>query len=741
MAVLEILLGFLACAVTSLALGVTLLRILRLDLRRAEALSLGYVIGSSFTSTLTLAIAVLWIAWKGVFLALAGASLILLWRQRRWLRGLKPTPVITIPLALRLLFYAALVAYGILYFRQALSPEMSPDGMGYHLGLVNQWNHVHGLARNMGMHASKPQGMEMLFLFAFSIGRHSAAALVHFSFLMVLPWLMVLFGCRFGWPRGAAVLAAILVLASPLVGVDGTAAYNDVALAAVVFAILFLFQIWRQERTSGALVAAGLLTGFALALKSTSAFLAVFVVADLLWELRRPPRRLAARTILIAAMAMVAVSAPYFIRNAIWFQNPTAFFGNRIFRNPWFHVSFETSYTQNQAHLFGVTWSEMPRELTFGGPKMQESFGPAFVLLPVALFGLIWPRTRFLLLAALFAALPFAAIKSARFLIPALPLVTMAAAFVVCRLPRSSLLAGGIAMAHLFVSWPSVNNRLHISSGWRLVSHVPWKAALRQEPEEHYLARSNEFLMARLVEAHVPDGEPVLTLDGSVAQSYTLRPILVAWESAFAERMSDLIFAAAYVFVNGSRTFTAAFPKTGVRELHIAQTGQGEGEQMWSVNEIQLWSEGALVPPSPLWQWHAQPNPWDIALLFDGSQATRWRSWETLNPGMFIDVRFDRVLAIDTVDVVSHDPQWESRMAVSALTESGEWKPAARSSWRSCPPPDLRKNATQEIKRSGIRFIEMRTEAWNREPFRADCAGWGVHQIASTPHSVLLSID
>jgi hypothetical protein len=509
----------------------------------------------------------------------------------------------------------------------------------------------------------------------------------------------------------------------------------------VVFAILFLFQIWRRERTSGALVAASLLTGFALALKSTSAVLVVFIVADLLWELRRSPRRLAARTILIAVIAMAAVPAPYFIRNAIWFQNPTAHFGNRIFPNRWFHVSFETAYAQSQAHLFGVAWSELPRELTFGGPKMQESFGPAFVLLPVALLGLIWPRTRFLLLAALFAALPFAAIKSARFLIPALPLVAMAAAFVLCRLPRSALLAGGIALAHLFVSWPSVNNRLHISSGWRLVDHVPWKAALRQEPEQHYLAKSDEYLMARLVEAHVPDGESVLSLDASVAQSYTLRPILVAWESAFAERMSDMIYSAGYALVDGSRTFTAALPKTGVRELHIAQTGRGEGERMWSVDEIQLWSEGSPVPPSPLWQWRAQPNPWDVALLFDGSPATRWRSWETLAPGMFIDVRFDRALAIDRVDVVSHDPQWESRMSVSVLTESGEWKPAAQTSWRSGPPPDLRKDATQAVKRSGIRFIEMRSEAWSQKPFRADCAAWGVRQVASAPHSVLLAVD
>src|SRR5215472_8436562 len=53
MVVLSILLGFLACAVTSLALGITAVRALRLDLRRAEALCLGYTLGSALASTLT----------------------------------------------------------------------------------------------------------------------------------------------------------------------------------------------------------------------------------------------------------------------------------------------------------------------------------------------------------------------------------------------------------------------------------------------------------------------------------------------------------------------------------------------------------------------------------------------------------------------------------------------------------------------------------------------------------------
>lgn len=231
MAVFPILFGFLACAVTSLALGITVIRLLRIELNRAEAVCIGYALGSAATSMLVFGVAAAWIAREGLLLAWTASSFVLLLLQLKWLRGLKPAALGTIPAGIRIIFGVAWVAYGVLYFRQAVSPEISPDGMAYHLGLVNLWSHAHGLSRNLSMYAALPDGMEMLYLFAFPIGRHSAAALVHFSFLMLLPWLMLLFGCRFGWPHGGAALAALLVFASPLIGMDGTAAYNDVALA------------------------------------------------------------------------------------------------------------------------------------------------------------------------------------------------------------------------------------------------------------------------------------------------------------------------------------------------------------------------------------------------------------------------------------------------------------------------------------------------------------------------------
>jgi len=741
MAVAHILIGSLACVVTALALGVTALRMLRLELRRAEAICLGFVVGSALTSTLTLGIAALWTAREGVFLAIASCAAILLWRQRQWLRGLRRTRLDRIPRALRLLFGAAWLAYGVIYFRQALSPEMSADGMTYHLGLVNLWNHAHGLIRNNGMYAALPEGVEMLFLFAFAIGRHSAAALVHLSFLMCLPLLMILYGCRFGWPRGGAVLAAILVFASPLAAADGTAAYNDVALAAIVFAAVYLLEMWRHEKSMGMLLAGSLLAGFAFAVKYTAGPLLLFTAGTVIWEQRRASRRQAAKALLVALAAMAITPAPYLIRNAIWFQNPIAFFGNRIFRNRWFHVSFEQEYVENMSHRQGMTWSETPRELTLGGPKTGESFGPAFVMLPLALIGVVWPQTRLLLAAAAFSACAFAGDKSGRFLIPAVPMLAMAAAFVMCRFRRAAWLAGAIAAVHLVISWPAMNTRLHVYSGWRLI-HIPWNAALRRQPEDDYLRKEPRYTAARLIEDRVPEGQPVfLFAGGDAAQSYTTRPILVPWESAFSEKIGDLIADARNSAQFGRRRWTASFQKTAVRELLIVQAGSTARQDMWSINEIRLCDEDRAWPRSSGWRLDAFPNPWDIGLAFDGSETTRWRSWERLRPGMWIRVRLDRPQELDHVDVLCNDGQWESQMAAFAVTSVGHWKLPWLTGWHMDPPVDRRKEAMAEVKRAGIRYIAVSRQRWKDEPFGGDFQGWGVHEIGSTPTLLLLEAE
>ena len=105
-----------------------------------------------------------------------------------------------------------LAVFFILYFFNALAPEISPDGSGYHLANdVPRFWRQHGFVWDYhSIYAYFPQGMEMLFLVAFVFGHFSAAALVHLAFLLSLPLLIACYGRRYGFPR-AGLFATILV--------------------------------------------------------------------------------------------------------------------------------------------------------------------------------------------------------------------------------------------------------------------------------------------------------------------------------------------------------------------------------------------------------------------------------------------------------------------------------------------------------------------------------------------------
>src|ERR1700761_6835597 len=167
-------------------------------------------------------------------------------------------------------------AYFVLYFFNAMAPEASPDGAGYHLGLVSRYLREHGFHRiTWDMYASFPEGVEMLFLYAFAFGKHSAAAMLHFAFLVALFWQMVTYGRRTG-TEVLAGCAALLVFASPLAGKDATSAYNDVALACAAFTLFLLLQEWAEHYSPKVLIPIGLISGYCYAIKFTGGVAVIY---------------------------------------------------------------------------------------------------------------------------------------------------------------------------------------------------------------------------------------------------------------------------------------------------------------------------------------------------------------------------------------------------------------------------------------------------------------------------------
>ena len=220
MQALSILLGALFTVAVATALGASLLR------GECEDLAVRFVTGAAVLSVTVFCLCAALVAYPVVFAAMGAAALLA--RQAE-----PPAP----PLQTRDLFWwrrrfrlrcaVILLAFGsyfILYFFNSMAPESSFDGSHYHLALAGRYLREHGFHRiTDNMYASLSQGVEMLYLWAFAFGRHSAAAMVHFAFLAALVWQMFAYGRRVGLPLAGAC-GALLVFASPVVGVDGTSA-------------------------------------------------------------------------------------------------------------------------------------------------------------------------------------------------------------------------------------------------------------------------------------------------------------------------------------------------------------------------------------------------------------------------------------------------------------------------------------------------------------------------------------
>jgi hypothetical protein len=234
--VLYILLATALTAAVSTVVGNAVLRSLQVKLYRSEAAFLGLVLGSGCLAAAAFAMAVAGQARRGAFFAAAAVMFGLgLWRGGHKFPA--EHPAAPVPRWWKFALWAVYLVWGSVYLSIALAPEASLDGGSHYLSDVARWARQFGFA----------PGVEMLFLFAYTIGHHSAAAMVELLFLFTLPLGMLAYARRLGDAR-AGVLAALLFFASPVVGRTGTIAAPDVAIACGAFACFYLADVAFTER-------------------------------------------------------------------------------------------------------------------------------------------------------------------------------------------------------------------------------------------------------------------------------------------------------------------------------------------------------------------------------------------------------------------------------------------------------------------------------------------------------------
>jgi len=681
----------------------------RLD--RTEEWLIGFVTGAALLSLIVFLLAAVGLVRPIAFLLPGAAAIALGLRPRRQER--LRLPLLAWPW--RLLFLALFLPFSVLYLAQAMGPEYSPDGSTYHLAYVLYYLRNGGFGHiTTSIYASLSQGMEMLFLFAFAFGRHSAAAMVHFAFLLALVFGMVCYGRRFGIPK-AGVCAALLVYLSPVFGFDATAAYNDVAAGCTVFFLFYVLEIWDERREAGLLILAGLLAGFAYAIKYTAFPAVAYAVGFVLWRSRRV--RPAALVALFAALLIL----PWMAKDWLTVGNPFSPFLNRCFPNPYTNLAFEQEYVRtNGIHRDGFTFAGSVTDVTVRGRLSRSLLGPVFLLSPLALVSLRRQRGRRLLAAAAVMAVPWFGNVDTRMLIPAAVLVALALAMAMTlalEMAHLQLAIPIVLAAHALLCWPAVL-RLYADPLAARVRHFLPREALRIVPQEATLEyRLPGYRVARMIERLVPAQGRVFAFS-TPPRAYTSREVLVWWESSFNEAIKDVLLMPIRPEMQPSWRLRFDFPRQRLRAVRVLQTARDPGAQ-WSIGEIDVAGSAKV---------RAWPNPWDARWAFDRNPLTRWRSLAPLAPGMHFDVDFGEPRELDSLALNCAHDQWGLELRLEGETSPGRWTLLAAAARKSenAPLGDLRRAAVREIRARGITHVLIRDADFGADDFRARTQDWGM---------------
>ncbi len=628
---------------------------------------------------------------------------------------------------------------------------MSPDGTGYHLGnVVRMWRN-HGFAWDYhSMYSYLSQGTEMLFLMAFTFGRHGAAALVHFTYLCTLPLLMVCWGRRFGFAR-AGIFAAILIFASPVIGKDGISAYNDLAVATLIYAVFYLLQVWDESNQPNLLLLIGLLSGAVYAAKYTAFLTLPFALAWVwlsktqklpkselpLWGRQSclPPafsrRTPLVRELLYLTLPALVIVAPWILRNWFWVGNPFAPFFNSWFPNPYYHAGMERTYAESLRNYVGIkhNW-EIPLQLTLRSGFDGGIFGPAFLLVPLGLLALRFKSGRRVLLAALVFALPAYLNTGSRFLIPAAPFLALALGIGLADVPAALPV---LALFHALVCWPPVLSTYCDPWSWRL-SSFPWRVALRLDSVTPYILKSiPDYALKIPIEQQVPRGERIFSFAGR-PEAYIDRDIIVSYESTLGNLANDILWAPQAHKPTIAQHFKfMPITTRGVRVVNVASA-----TDFWTVAEMRLRSQGRELPRSPSWRLSASPNGWEVQLAFDNSYATRWSTWEAIAPFARLQVEFPVAQRLDEVVV-----DWNAHVQVEILLDTGRW--VAITDTPEIVKPDfplgIRRAATRDLKALGLRFLLVNDGDMVYEDMRKYPTYWGITELAKANGSHFYRID
>jgi len=316
-----------------------------------------------------------------------------------------------------------------------LYPPTAFDATMYHLPYAKLYvQHHQALLTPYLRFPVSPQLNEMLFTLMLLFYDDIAAQLVQFLMMGLVAIALYAWGCRH-FSSQVGLWAAALWLANPLVLWLGASAYIDIGLTLFITMAVYAFWNWLHAHEKRWLILAGVFGGFAAGSKYPALFfLGLLGLVTLYISIRK---RKYSAPFVFTAIAF-AVAAPWYLRNLYYTGNPVFPFFPEIFGYSLWNAEdlqgqlYDLRYAHGLERSFWAFIS-LPWHLAFN----QESFVMEAPLSPLYFFALPLlmvfgatsvPIRGILALVLAYTLFWFFSAQILRYLVPALPLLSLATA-------------------------------------------------------------------------------------------------------------------------------------------------------------------------------------------------------------------------------------------------------------------------------------------------------------------------
>lgn len=421
----------------------------------------------------------------------------------------------------------ALMVFLLLFpFLWALAPAVQWDSLSGHLPFSYAYTTPESFSRVASYFgAYVPGQVYMLYALGFTLGGQPLPGLLSFVFCAITAALIFALASRLAG-RVAAWIAAIAFVSLPCVAWDAGSAYLDVFVTGFTFGNAYVVFRWREDRNVRWLGLAGFLGGLAIASKASALFLILPTVAYVIYSfIRSGPRNQLTAGLLLQLVPILAIPAPWFIRNWLWAGSPVY-----PLKSSLFHATLPTPGFNWEFFGVGkglVYFLRLPYDLVFHGNKFDECGVFIYGLVPLVAFmslfiggKKLWNEGRALLLGL--AVCGFATWYSVgqvgRYLMPVVPLLV-----VIMVLPVPTLMARmrspSIYAALLVLSLAYLAYSRSVGTVWNynIPDGYPYRYALGLESHRQFLERAlRPYAAFEYINRHSTAGSRVIAPNGEI---------------------------------------------------------------------------------------------------------------------------------------------------------------------------------------------------------------------------------